>query len=410
MEHILAYNDKIVRVGGRSKSELLKEHTMYELKKALKGPRGISRLYRSRDDIMTQIEQTIIELYEQPCVTLEFLESIKVLRPRQLECLKRAINREKEQEADSARDLASDSDDDWEITSVVPTKKPPQNQKRRGKNGRRDNNSKNNDNDALNNMGSFWDEGNPNRIHNAKEKTTNPIEIWLKEAIEFVTDSDKTTFDEMAEDLLEQTKGVVYEDMVDENEIIEEDQFEEMQRNFQGDDFDYKAKNHFISLGKAYQRLTEVSLNERQGRKIVNYKKAGKPTTINRTNFDFFEDIDGVDDLWANDARKKSQSWENEPSENPSLERWMKEDDVFMWPLSVRLKAHKEWIDLRNQSLEATLRRLMSKYTSISAEIRSVMVKYEAKICRENRVVGMTSTAAVSTFSELYYLVTRMYK
>ncbi|KAG1433067.1 hypothetical protein G6F57_022445 [Rhizopus arrhizus] len=69
----------------------------------------------------------------------------------------------------------------------------------------------------------FWDEGNPNRMHKAKEKTTNPIEIWLKEAIEFVTDSDKTTFDELAEDLLEQTKGVVCEDMIDENEIIEED-------------------------------------------------------------------------------------------------------------------------------------------------------------------------------------------
>ena len=262
----------------------------------------------------------------------------------------------------------------------------------------------------MNNTNSFWDEGNPNRMHKAKEKTTNPIEIWLKEAIEFVTDSDKTTFDELAEDLLEQTKGVVYEDMIDENEIIEEDQFEEMQRNFQGDDFDNRAKNRFISLGKAYQRLTEVNPGERQGRRIVNYNKTEKPAVMSKTNFDFFDEIDDVDDIWGNDAKEESQSWENEPSENQSLERWMKEDDVFMWPLSVRLKAHKEWIDLRNQSLEATLRRLMSKYTSISAEIRSVMVKYEAKICRENRVVGMTSTAAVSTLSELYYLVTHMYK
>ena len=84
-----------MRVGGRSKSELLKDHTLYELKKELQKPRGLSRLYRERDAVTSQIRKTVIELYEEPCVTIEFITSIGALRPKQIDSLRRITERQK---------------------------------------------------------------------------------------------------------------------------------------------------------------------------------------------------------------------------------------------------------------------------------------------------------------------------
>lgn len=393
LEHILTYNDKIVRVGGRSKSELLKLHTLYERKRTLKSPHGIGRLYRSRDDVIKKIKETLIQLYEEPCVTPDFVESIQGLRPRQLDCLKRAISKEKKKEATRQQQSAqpigdnSDSDDDWEITSVVTAIKKPQQQR-----GRRDNNKMNKNNTrGLSNTNSLWQGGNPNRNQEVKEKVTNPIEIWLKDAIDFVSDGNMDRFnDERKEELLEQTKGKVFEDMIDEEaNLIDEEEMQDIQQNFKGEELSDARKNPFIPLGKAYQRLTESDPGERPGRKVVNYQKSERPRGID-THFDFFGEPE--------EEKDEQDMWGSLSNGNDAVERWMKEDDVFMWPLAARLKAHKRWIELRNQGLEAALRHLMTRYTEISKEIRTIMAKFEAKICRENRVVGMTSTAAVSYF------------
>lgn len=390
LEHIYSYCEDIVRVGGRSKSEILKDHTLYELKKAHERPRDVGRLYRTRDDVGKELRNTIIELYEEPCVTVGFIASINGLKPRQLECLKRISEREKNRSSSSAVNSFinndADSDDDWEISSAEPVKpKIPQvnNNSNNKKNGPQARINKN----THNNYANTWAGGNPNKVETAKEKQPNPVEIWLKEAIEYVGDAGgiSTFAEEMKQSLLEQEKGLVFADDPDERDLIEEEELKEVQMEFRGDD-DRASKSAFIQIGKSYRKQTETGPGEREERKIVNYQKIKTAATFEVCKFNFFEDtID--ENVFEEDNNKYS------------LDRWMKEDDLSMWPLPVRLKAHKKWIEERNRILEAKLNMLMKKYYALSADIRKLMAEYEAKICKENRVVGMTSTAAVSTKS-----------
>lgn len=378
-----------MRVGGRSKSELLKNNTLFELKKVHKGPRGISRLYRERDNIAIEIKKALIELYEEPCVTLDFITSIGGLRPRQIESLRRISEREKNRPATSSTAASfvhdDDSDDDWEISSVQQTapKKPvapiPKNI-RGGRGGRRGGTPV----PAKELASNSWAGGNPNRVVEIKEKQTNPVEIWLKEAIDYVDNAGvmSTFHEEMKESILEQEKGLVFDDDPDEKEAIEEEEFREITQEFRGDDMG--PKNPFIQIGRAYQRLTEVELGERPERKVVNYQKIRSSVPVDSQKFNFFGDED--EDFFEEEDKKYS------------LENWMKEDDVSMWPLPIRLKAHKMWVEDRNATLEARLNALMGRYHDLSLEIRKLMAAFEAKICKEHRVVGMTSTAAVSIF------------
>lgn len=391
LEHIYPYSEKIVRVGGRSKSELLKNNTLFELKKAHTGPRGISRLYRERDNIGIEIKNTLIELYEEPCVTIDFITSIGGLKPRQIESLRRISEREKNRpvatpNAPFLHD--DDSDDDWEISSVqqAAPKKPvapaPNNRNGRGGRGGR----RGAPIPSRETAPSSWAGGNPNRITEVKEKQTNPVEIWLKEAIDYVDNAGvmSSFAEEMKESILEQEKGLVFDEDPDEREVIEEEELREIQQDFRGDDMG--PKNPFIQIGKAYQRQTEVALGERPERKVVNYQKIRSAVPMDSQKFNFFEDEE--EDIFEDDKKY-------------SLENWMKEDDVSMWPLPIRLKAHKMWVEDRNTGLEAKLNALMNRYHNLSIEIRKLMAAYEAKICKENRVVGMTSTAAVSTLSQI---------
>lgn len=385
LEHILDHTNQIVRVGGRSKSELLKDHTLYELKKEHKRPRGVGRLYRSRDNVVREIKKTLIELYEEPCVTVDFIESIKGLRPRQLDSLRR-IGERKSNNSKNAKKNAiilddDDSEDDWVISSVdIPPAKPVTN----SKNDKNNRNNKNKKPEPVKKARDDWFGGNPNHQQEVKEKPVNPVELWLKEAIEYVADGDamSTLADEMKQNYLEQQKGLVFEELIDERELIEEEELEEKIQVFQGDEQDYKSQ--FIQIGKSYQRQTEPGLGEPPERKIVNYQKARAPAVIKASaTFNFF---DNNDEDTAEDHTKYS------------LERWMKEDDVGMWPLPVRLQAHKHWAEQKNAALQAKLDSLMICYHDFSKDIRKVMASFEAKICRENRVVGMTSTAAVKIY------------
>ncbi|KAI8977492.1 RNA helicase [Mycotypha africana] len=377
LEHILSHCDEIVRVGGRSKSELLKEHTMYELKKTHERPRGIGRLYRSRDEITKQIRETLVELYEEPCVDIDFVASINALRPRQIEALKRVGEREKGtseiREHESFDTVGNDSDDDWVISSVEPTPSKVKPTKS-FKNKRNKKNTINND----------WLGGNPNHISENKQKQTNPIEYWLRDAIEYVDNQRNmsTIAERLKQTILEQDKGLIYDDIIDEKEIIEEEELQDVVRGYQGDDTDSNEyKDDFIQIGKAYIRQTEVAIGERPERKIINYQKVKPMSMLESGNFNIFGNTVNESEL-------------DESITNISLERWMKEDDVSLWPLPARLKAHKVWIDQRNMALELKLNNLMQRYLGLSQEIRKVMAAHEAKICRQHRVVGMTSTAA----------------
>lgn len=374
LEHIYPYNDNIVRVGGRSKSDLLKNHTLYELKKTHERPRGIGRLYRARDDIGKEVRNTIIEMYEEPCVSIDFITSIKGLSPRQIESLKRITEREKNRAPQSAANSFVtddvDSDDDWEISSIEP---PTPKNKKGGP-------------QKINNpVSNGWAGGNPNRVEAVKEKSPNPVEIWLKEAIEYVDDAGvmSTLAEEMKQTLLEQEKGLIFDQDPDERDLIEEEELKEVTQEFRGDDNTRAFSNPFIQIGKSYQKQSETGPGERPERKIVNYQKIKTTADIEPQKFNFFNDT-------------IEENTFDEDSNKYSLKKWMRESDVSMWPLPVRLRAHKIWADERKKSLEAKANMLMKRYYDLSNEIRKIMAGFEAKICRENRVVGMTSTAAVS--------------
>lgn len=328
----------------------------------------------------------MIELYEEPCVTLDVVAAIGDLRPRQIESLRRIGEREKNRPAASVPHSFindDDSDDDWEISSVEPAnipKKPAAPVVNKNKRG-----GKSTQPLTRNDMtSSSWAGGNSNRITEVKEKQANPIEIWLKEAIDYVDNVGvmSSFAEEMKQALLEQEKGLIFDGDADERDLIEEEELREVQQEFRGDD-DKAFKNPFIQIGKAYQRQTEPALGERPERKIVNYQKIRVAPPPDSQKFNFFDDSDN------------EESFE-EDNERHSLERWMKEDDVSMWPLPVRLKAHRMWIGKRNTQLEAKLNAMMKRYYQLSSEIRKNMAVYEAKICKENRVIGMTSTGAVS--------------
>lgn len=379
MEHIYSYNDRIVRVGGRSKSDILKDRTLYELKKTHERPRGIGRLYRTRDEIGKEIRKTIIELYEEPCVSIDFITSIKGLSPRQIDSLKRISEREKNRTTPSVVNSFVnddvDSDDDWEISSVEPsTLKIPQANNKKGGPPQRNNAASNS-----------WAGGNLNKVEIVKEKQPNPVEIWLKEAIEYVDDAGvmSTLAEEMKQTLLEQEKGLIFDADPDERDMIEEEELKEVTQEFRGDDDARAFKNPFIQIGRSYQKQSETGPGERPERKIINYQKIKTAADFEPQKFNFFDD-------------NIEESLFDEDNNKYSLEKWMRESDVSMWPLPVRLKAHKIWADERKQSLEAKSNMLMKRYYDLSNEIRKVMASFEAKICRENRIIGMTSTAAVS--------------
>jgi hypothetical protein len=402
LEHILGYSDKIVRVGGRSKSEYLKDHTLFELKKMHERPRGIGRLYRSRDEVVKQIKTTLTEMYEEPCVTLDFINDIQGLRPRQIESLRRIGEREKNRKTPSDSTMfnidGNDSDDDWVIGSVDTTPRVTTPTPVVASNSRFSRNNRNNKKPSRANTkqgaNSDWAGGNPNLVREVKENAPNPVEIWLKDAMDYVQDDGvmSSYAEELKQSLLEQEKGLVFDDIIDERELIEEEELKDYQEAFKGEDLDLRGnKNPFIQIGKAYQKQTESIIGERPERKIINYQKTKSETKFDAKKFNFFDDDFAEEEVVEEDHTKDS------------LARWMNEDDVSMWPLTARLKAHKIWADQRNTALEAKLNTLMNKYYSVSTEIRKAMAVFEAKICRENRVVGMTSTAAVSYFENKFF-------
>ncbi|KAG2233421.1 hypothetical protein INT48_007451 [Thamnidium elegans] len=380
LEHIYKFDEKIVRVGGRSKSELLKDNTLYELKKIHERPRGLGRMYRSRDELGKEIRKALIELYEEPCVSIDFITSTKALNPRQIESLKRISERNKNRPKQSAANTFinddSDSDDDWEISSIEPVTKKAPIKNTRGNPAP----AAKSRNKGVNNS---WAGGNPNRVEPVKEKKTNPVEVWLADAIDFIDDTGmmSTIAEEMKQTLLEKEKGLIFDDDPDDRDLIEEEELKEVTQEFRGDDDSRAFKNPFIQIGKAYKKQNEPGPGEGPERKVVNYQKIRTATDFEPQKFNFFDD--SGDDGFSEEENNKY-----------SLERWTKENDVSMWPLPVRLKAHKIWVDQRNAMLEQKMNMLMKRYVELSNEIRKTTANFEAKICREHRVVGMTSTAA----------------
>ncbi|KAI8367542.1 P-loop containing nucleoside triphosphate hydrolase protein [Radiomyces spectabilis] len=373
LEHILQHDSRIVRIGGRSKSDLLKEHILYEIcKNYPRGPRGIGRLYRQRDAVMKAIKQMIIDIYEEPCVPLDYLYKIKALRPRQLDSLKRLGEREKarkqQQAPNSAAAAAEDSDDEWVITSEVP-KAPSR---------------------ARNDT---WDAGNPNHAVAAEAPPVNAVEVWLRDAIEYVDPSGilSSYTEDMKEQLLETQKGQIFDDDEDEKELMDEDEQRDIIQDYRDDAYlsNPLNKNPYINIGRAYRNPNNELRNDnpslmsttRADRKVLNYEKQDNLRQPKKLSF--FDDDDDAE----------NEFFDEEPQHHV-LERWLKDDDVTMWPLAVRLKAHKKWATQRHNELNRQLQALMQQYENYTKQIRKINAQHHAAICRKHRVIGLTTTGA----------------
>lgn len=428
MEHILGFEDRIVRVGGRSKSDLLKDNLIYELRKT-ETNRGVGRLYRKREEIGKRIDTLIMDMYEEPCVTVDFLAKHKLLRPRQLDSLRRLGEREDKRAKSAMAKLDSVGDDDWVVSSlpaVAPTKPGPNKNSKRGGN---------NNFNKKNGASPEWAQGNPNHLVEAAEKPINAIEIWLNDAIEYTNRQDAISAfaEEMKDQLLEQQKGLVYDDDPNEEDIIDEEEAQELTQNFR-DGLDLQGnKSRFINIGASYKTASSnessatdtffgnstamfgqvVTNSNANKRKVINYNKSNPPSILSNSGnrkrnnnpsakkmpiaqFDFFSDNTPSTMRVDPNDQSYEELQQDEEEQHEVLERWIKTDDVTLWPLTVRLKAHKRWAAMRNRSIEQEIQAIILQYNQVSVEIRKQNVLNDAKLCRANRVVGMTSTAAVS--------------
>ncbi|ORY97819.1 P-loop containing nucleoside triphosphate hydrolase protein [Syncephalastrum racemosum] len=399
LEHIQRYDDRIVRIGSRSKSESLKDNLLYELRKNNKNDvtrgLGLGRLYRKRDEISKKIQELIKELYEDPCVTLKYLEKKNLLSKSQLNSLKRlqAWEEKHEQKAKSQTEASIEEDDEWVINSEPkkPVNAAPKHQKKTG----RDPKGKPIKDD--------WPAANPNAVSEEK-KQVNPIEIWLKDAITFIDNTGimYNAAQEQLEGLLEENQGRSFESEEEEEEA-DEDEVQERVANFLSDPEPPRRANAFINIGDAYkttesrsassmslwETTVEGRTNTNDGRrKLVDYSKISPESAADPQGFNFFEEHAMLD-----------------TPQHYVLQRWMKEEpDLTLWPLPVRLEAHQKWVNERNEEYSATLRSLMAEYAKVSQELRKAYLKADQQICRQMRVIGMTSTAAAK-YHDLLELV-----
>jgi hypothetical protein len=360
LEHILKHEKNVVRVGGRSQSPALGNYTLYELRKAEK-QMGVARIFRKRSELQKKINDLIYEMYEEPCVSLDYIRKSGTLTPRQLDSLKRLAEKQSVKKG-LGQTAAQDTslDDEWVINSEPPTNLTG------GRSG-------NNRVDA-----------NPNRRDSAPVKPPHPVELWLSSAIETINPLETVPgYDELDPtkgDFLEQLKGLALEKDDEEEDAMDEEEVRENIQNFKDENSSGNKKDPFIGLGLSYwfrpanaptgkgPSATNGSSNSIIERKIINYEKQDDSVgERRRTEWQLSNDWK----VW----RKNSQ-------------------DVSQWPMAVRLQAHKHWVTMRNNDTIRAIASIMKQYTSLSKEFKQLRTATDAKICKKNRVIGMTSTAA----------------
>ncbi|RUS17262.1 P-loop containing nucleoside triphosphate hydrolase protein, partial [Jimgerdemannia flammicorona] len=447
LEGILKFEDSIVRVGGRSKSEDIKLKTMYQLRQNMDRPQkaqGQFYNYRRREDLERQIRGLLEELHEEPCVSVGFLRAGKRMNERQIDSLERGRPEKKtapkqENKREGAKNETDwlpedeDSDDDeWIFTSAVKPQDKFGNDSRPGA-----------QKPSIRGSG---------RLNGPAERTPPPapppklnrVEEWIKEAL-----TTKPFFsgaggvlDEFKEDLLEANKGLVF--VNDADEEIDEEQLREILEEVQEfrEDQSRALLEKFIGLGDAYwadpasggglnmggegragggsfdpgpwsgmqgrggsangggngrqqSGLVKGAGNGRQQqggktlspsvqarlrmeeetreRKIVNYGR-------------YLHDEETEDGEEGDDSLKTVQE--------KDISKWKKVDDVHAWPLEVKLEMHRRWIRERDEEIEKKILKIVEEYQQVTADIKRANVSNDAKLCRANRIVGMTSTAA----------------
>ncbi|SAM02230.1 hypothetical protein [Absidia glauca] len=368
-----------------------------------------------------RIDTLVMDMYEEPCVDMYFLTEHKLLRPRQLESLWR-LDKQEDKQTKSA------GYDDWVVTSghAADTTKP----------GPSKNNKRCSDNNNLNKKPgtpSIRAQRNPNHPVEALENHINAVEIWLNDAIEYTNRQDiiSAFAEEMKNHIPEQQHGLVYGDDPIENNVQEEEEAQELVKNFR-EGLDLQGyESRFINIGTSYKTSSfhdasatdpffgnSVSMfgqvivsSNTNKRKAIDYNRSNPPSIISssssrRSNnnfsaketpavrFDFFGDDPHPNMMRSNPIDHADEELQQDEDEHEALERWMKTDDVTLWPLAVRLKAHKRWAAIRNRTIEQEIQAIILQYNQVSAEIHKQSILNDAKLCRANRVVGMTSMAA----------------
>ncbi|GAB5585544.1 hypothetical protein Unana1_00444 [Umbelopsis nana] len=357
LEHILKYEKNIVRVGGRSKSEAVQNFTLYEMRKTEK-EMGLSHIFRKRSELQKKLNDLIYEMYEEPCVSFHYIKKAGILSPRQLDSLKSLAEKPS---ANKGGRAAADFEDEWVINS-----EPPLN--------------------LCGGRGSANDCAGGNINHEkaaAPERPPHPVEIWLGSAIETVNPMQSMPgYDELDPskgDILDQIKGKEFEKDEEEEEAMDEEEVQEKIQNFREENSSGSKKDPFIGLNLSYW-FQPASPPKGSGPPTSN----GSSTIAERRTINYDRQDDSV-------GEKRRTQWQLSNDWNV----WCRNTtDVSSWPMAVRLAAHKDWVKMRNMETIKTIRSIMKQYTSLSRDFKKIRTATDAKICKRNRVIGMTSTAA----------------
>lgn len=352
LEHILKYEKKVVRVGGRSKSEALVNHTLYELRKTER-ERGTAKLFRKRNELQKKMNDLLYELYEEPCVSIEFLKKAGILPPKLLDSFKRLVNDGGQQQTHSSPVPDNSMDDEWVINS-----EPPSNLTANARAA----------------------DGNKEKV---PEIPPNPVEIWLTAALDVMNPLETAPAydisDTFKDDLLEQQKGKLFGDENDEEDAADEEEVRENIQNFRDENDSGNTKDKYIGLGASYWHNPATPP---RGKRRTTSANGGKVTECKFVNYYKCDDNVGM---------KRRTAWQI--SNDWAVWR-QNSDDISTWPLSIRLQAHHQWQELRNKDIAFTIKSIMKQYLSVSRDFKLARTELDAKICKQNRIIGMTSTAA----------------
>ncbi|KAI9290036.1 P-loop containing nucleoside triphosphate hydrolase protein [Umbelopsis sp. AD052] len=356
LEHILKHNQNIVRVGGRSKSEALTNHTLYELRKAER-EMGLSRIFRKRHELQKKINDLLYEMYEEPCVSIDFITKTRLLSPQQIDSLKRMAD--PNQSKDKKTQLDDDLEDEWVINSDIPT-------------------------NFTKNRGQH--EGN----HAKKEpvvnkKPPNPVEMWLGGAVSTVHPLQVLPgYEELniaKGEFLEQQKGLLIDKEADEEDAMDEEEVRDNIQNFKDESSSGNKKDPRIGLNRTYWFQPS---NPSKGSAPVNNAPGASNSLAERraVNYEWKDNSVG---------EQRRTTWQL----SDDWKVWCRgSNDLRQWPMAVRLQAHRAWVDMRNKDIVRTIRSITKQYSALSRDFKAIRTATDAKICRRNRVIGMTSTAA----------------
>lgn len=360
-------------------------------------------------------------MHEEHCVTLEFIKGTKELTKKQLDSLERGKpDKQQRPRAGIKSDLDwlpededdddDDDDDAWVITTRSTATRP-----------------------SIHGQGRLNGSSSPPPPEPPKP---NPVEVWLKDAItsESPFETSKggvsgSASEEYKEAYLESGKGMIAEALA-EAEHIEEEKLNEMNADYKITEFKEDSKmprGEVIGIGPGYWSAPASgtlpkdvggrserhggfdagpwSGNQGRGTKsqswVGGWESSGSGDGFGRRR-QMEEEMETkvinyshyIDEYIGDNIEDEDEK--NQVVEGKEIRQWLKIENVYQWPIAVRLLLHRRWVKARDAQIEKEVMKLVEKYKYLAEEIREKYVAADARLCKDNRIVGMTSTAAVS--------------